>query len=418
MLRAQGVTGVQTHVQQLFKYLAKDNDGADVALVTPFDWGRPLYLPIYASRHVLNPVNGSASVFWYRYWHEVFLRGALRRKLAALDDCVVYAQDPPSAGAALAARRHRGQRVVMAVHFRVSQADEWVDKGSIPRDGWAFRHIRAVDRSVIPRVDGIVYVSNWARDALIGWLPEAAAVPAAVIGNFVAPHHTAPGTGRHGDLVTVGNLEPMKNHRFLLEVLAAAKRSGRRYTLDVFGDGPLRNELQRLVDDLGLTEQVRFRGFRRDLRDFLPGYRAYVHASYSESSSLAIMEAMDAALPIVAANIGPIAELFDDGVEGRFWPLDDPEQAATILFDLLEDESKQHNAAQAAYKRFQRDYAADVVGPRLRSFLLGPAPSGNDRSEGKTVRHLRRADEEVLERGLAANERDVRVQANVSRPEK
>jgi glycosyltransferase involved in cell wall biosynthesis len=107
------------------------------------------------------------------------------------------------------------------------------------------------------------------------------------------------------------------------------------------------------------------------VRDFLPGYRAYVHASYSESSSLAIMEAMAAGLPIVAASTGPIAELYDDGVEGRFWPLDNPAQASAILIDFLDCEPARLKAAQAASERFRRDFDADVVGPELRSFLLG-----------------------------------------------
>ena len=42
------------------------------------------------------------------------------------------------------------------------------------------------------------------------------------------------------------------------------------------------------------------------MRDFLPGYRAYVHASYNEVSPLAIIEAMAAGLPIMAAKIGGI----------------------------------------------------------------------------------------------------------------
>ena len=78
------------------------------------------------------------------------------------------------------------------------------------------------------------------------------------------------------------------------------------------------------------------RGFRPDVRDFLPRYRAYVHASYSESSSLAIIEAMAAGLPIVAGNIGPFSELCDEGVEARFWPLDDPAQAAASPIGLLD----------------------------------------------------------------------------------
>lgn len=104
----------------------------------------------------------------------------------------------------------------------------------------------------------------------------------------------------------------------------------------MFGDGPLRKDLLQLTRSLGLQEQVRFRGFRRDVSDFLPGYRAYVHAAHAETSSLAIMEAMAAGLPIVSGKIGPIPELCDDGAEARFWPLDDPARAAATLIGLLD----------------------------------------------------------------------------------
>ncbi len=320
----------------------------------------------------------------------MFLRQALRRRLAAAGDCVVYAQCPLSARAALRARRGPHQRVVMAVHFRISQADEWADKGEISHDGLVFRGIRRLERQVIPRADGLVYVSRWARNALLGWLPQAAAVPDAVIDNFVTPHPDPQpdpqpgadpaGTIREpvGDLVTTGGLEPVKNHRFLLEVLARARQAGHSLTLDMFGEGPLRPELEQQARELDLTGQVRFRGFRRDLRDFLPGYRAYVHASYSESSSLAIIEAMAAGLPIVAGNIGPIAELCDDGAEARFWPLDDPDRAAAILVRLLDSEPDRLAAAGAATARFHRDFDADVIAPRLRSFLMGTTPPASE----------------------------------------
>ena len=146
----------------------------------------------------------------------MFLRNALRRRLAEIGDCVIYAQGPLAARAALRARRGPHQRVVMAVHFRISQADEWADKKQIKRDGTVFRAIRQVEREVIPQVDGLVYVSRWARDALLSWLPEAAAVPSAVIGNFVAPLQLERDPEPLGDLVTIGNLEIVKNHRFLL----------------------------------------------------------------------------------------------------------------------------------------------------------------------------------------------------------
>ena len=380
MHRTEGITGVHTHVRQLRQYL--HGRGMTATLITPFSWGRALTVPVFGPRLILKHFSRSASVTWHRHWHEVFLRNALRRHTIQIGDCVIYAQGPLAARAALRARRGPHQRVIMAVHFRISQADEWADKKQIKRDGTVFRAMRQVEREVIPQVDGLVYVSRWARNALLNWLPEAAAVPYAVIGNFVAPLRLELDPEPLGDLVTIGNLDIVKNHRFMLRVLAEAKRAGRTLTLDVFGEGPCRKDLLQLTRSLGLEEQVRFHGFRRDVREFLPGYRACVHASYSESSSLAIIEAMAAGLPIVAGNIGPISELCDDGVEARFWPLDDEAKAAATLIDFLECEPARTMAARAASERFHRDFDADVIAPRLLSFLLGttpaaPAPPGD-----------------------------------------
>ena len=378
MLREEGITGVQTHVRQFRQYLA--DSGTAAILVTPFSWGgRTLTVPVFGLRHVLARFSGPATVVWYRHWHEVFLHNALRRVLSGAGRCVVYAQGPLAARAALRARRGPHQRVVMAVHFRISQADEWADKELIPRDGRVFRSIRQAEREVIPRVDGLVYVSQWGQDALLSWLPEAAAVPSAVIGNFVAPLRVEAPPQPVGDLVTIGNLDLVKNHRFLLQVLAEAKRAGRSLTLDVFGEGPCRGDLLREVHALGLEEQARFHGFRSDARVFLPGYRAYVHASYSESLPLAIIEAMAAGLPIVTADAGGIRELCDDGVEARFWSLDDPARAASTLIELLDCEPARMKAANAARERFRRDFDTDIVGPRLRSFLLETSAPAHQR---------------------------------------
>lgn len=367
MLREEGRTGVHTHVRQLRQYLAAQ--GVRDELVTPFSWARPLAVPVFGARLVVDRLSKPASVVWYRYWHELFLRRGLRRVLATAGPCVVYTQGPPESRAALAARQGPHQRVVQAVHFRISQADEWADKGMIARDGTVFRRIRRLERTVLPRVDGLMYVSNWARTALVGWLPEAAAVPSTVIDNFVSPVSVGPGGEPLADLVTMGHLEPVKNHRYMLEVLAEAARTGRRYSLDVYGEGPLRGDLLRQATALGLDGQVRFRGFDPGVRSLLPRYRAYAHASYSESSSLAIIESMAAGLPIVAGNIGPIAELCTEGVEARFWPLDDPAKAAAVLSGLLDSEPDRLRAAAAAQERFRREFDAEVIAPRLWAFL-------------------------------------------------
>lgn len=373
ILREEGRTGVHTHVRQLRRYLAEL--GTQATVVTPFSWGGPLTaafgLRIIAERCGLR----AASVAWYRRSHEMFLHRALRPVLAAAGDCVVYAQCPLSARAALRARRGPHQRVILAVHFRISQSDEWAQTGLIKRDGPVFRAIRRLERSVVPRVDGLMYVSHWAQASLTDWLPEVAAVPSTVIDNFVAaPPPAEPGQEPLADLVTMGHLEPVKNHRYMLAVLAAARQAGHPLTLDIYGEGPLRRDLTRQAAELGVTDLVRLRGFRPDVRSVLTRYRAYAHASYFESSSLAIIEAMAAGLPIVAAPIGPIPELCDDGIEARFWPLDDPAAAAEVAIGLLASEPARQKAAQAATERFRREFDAEVIAPRLRDFIFGHPP--------------------------------------------
>ncbi len=374
MLRPWGASGVQTHAQQLRHYL--EANGTAVTLVTPFSWARLLTYPVFGLRLILTRCSASAGVAWYRHWHEVFLRNALRRRLAGTGDCVVYAQGPLEARAALRVTRGSNRRVILAVHYPISQADQWCNtaSGSIRREGLVFRGIRRAERATVPNVDGIVYVSDWARQAVSTWLPAATEVPSVVVPNFLSPVRHEPGDGPLRDLVSTGTLDVMKNHRFLLEVLAAARRRGRCLTLDIFGNGPLRSDLLKMTHSLGLGNQVRFLGFRWDVRDFLPSYRLYVHSSYTETSSLAIIEAMCCGLPVVAAPVGGVPELFDDGVEGRFWNLNDPAGAAATLIDLLDNEPERLAAAKAARDRFSRQFDANVVVPRLLTFLRA-APS-------------------------------------------
>ncbi len=307
---------------------------------------------------------------------------ALHRYLRSVDEAVIYAQGPVEAQAALLARRGPHQRVILAIHFQTSQADEWARKGEIPEQGRVYRSIRQFESEVVQQVDAIVYVSHAAREDFLSWLPEAAAVPSGVIHNFVAPVPSRP-TEHLGDLVTIGGLETAKNHQFLLHVLDEARRMGSPLTLDLYGDGGCRRDLEHLTSSLGLRESVRFHGHKSDVRKFLPGYGAYVHASYAEALPLAIIEAMAAGLPIVTTNAGGAPELCRDGIEGRLWSLDDPRQAAQLLLDLIGDGAKRSAAGAASYKRYQDHFRSEVVAPRLYNFLMDSnRPPGSGLASG------------------------------------
>lgn len=368
ILRPEGRTGVHTHIREFRRYL--ESERCPFTLLTPYSWSWPLAVLAFAPRLLLAKVHKSASVAWYYHFHEVFLRRALRRHLAAGNVAVVYAQGPREARAALRARRGPEQQVVMVVHYLTSQADEWVDKHMLRPGNRTFRHIRRVEADTIARLDGIVYVTGAARDALMAWLPTKAPARTAVVSNFITPFEIGVPGGPEADLVTVGSLELHKNHAYLLDILAAANRMGRRYTLDVFGAGSQRGPLVKRAGELGLSGQVRFMGFRPDVRTSLAAHRAYVHTSAREAHPIAVIEAMAAGLPLLVAPSGGIAEVCDEESGARLWPLDDATRAASILIELMEDDVERARAACRALAAFRERFDAAAVAPRLYRFLM------------------------------------------------
>lgn len=368
IMRPTGDTGVQTHINSFLSFLRRRDNRA--VCVTPFSAPTALVYPVFALRRLVDPVSGTLSVWWYRHWHGRFLRVALARALAREDGpVVIYAQCPVSAAAALRARRSREQRIVMAVHFNVSQADEWVSKGRLRADSRSFRNITRFEARILPRLDGVVYVSRFIREELESRIPALRSLHASVIPNFVE----LPAISDHpnkGDLVTVGTLEPRKNQAYLFSILSAAARAGYHYTLTIVGDGPDRSALTLLAQRLGLESKVRMLGFRSDAADLIASHRLYCHVARQESFGLVIAEAMACGIPVVACPVGGTTEVFRPGIDGFVWPLDAPEEAARILIDHMSDETRLARMGSAGRQRVAEYFSTDVVAPYLLRFLV------------------------------------------------
>jgi glycosyltransferase involved in cell wall biosynthesis len=383
--RRESLNGVQAHITHVASLLDAVRPVAS-SVVSPFSSRSPMLWPVFAIRFLLAPVSGTADVWWYRFWHTYYLTGALRRRLRrAPTGATVYAQCPLSAYAALRVRRP-GQRVVMAVHFNVSQADEWAQKGLIPAGGRLYRSITDVEAGVLPALDGVVYVSDYMRRVLQERIPSLRHVPSVVIPNFLVPSPAEPraaaaarGRPRFRDIMSIGSLEPRKNHAYLLRVLAEAAALGHRYELTVVGDGPSRRVLERTAHELGVADQVDFLGYRADVRSLLGCHRVYCHTALVENLPFAIIEAMGEGLPVIAGAVGGIPEMIRPGVDGCLWPLNDPGAAAEVLIGVLEDEKLRLSMASAARRGAERRWSGDLVGRDLLRFLAPgePGPSGD-----------------------------------------
>jgi glycosyltransferase involved in cell wall biosynthesis len=109
-------------------------------------------------------------------------------------------------------------------------------------------------------------------------------------------------------------------------------------SLAIVGDGPLREELERLAAHLGLARNVSFLGRRDDVAEWLERARVFVLASDSEGLALSVMEASMAGLPCVVSDVGDLGDLVVDGRNGWRVPRRDPDALAGRLLDLLDPE--------------------------------------------------------------------------------
>lgn len=145
----------------------------------------------------------------------------------------------------------------------------------------------------------------------------------------------------HPVLVSVGRLVPLKNHRALIDACAALRDRGLTFRCDIVGGGPLLEELQQHVIDLGLSNIVRVLGpvsnewLREELRS--GSWFAMVHPSLVEGIPVVLMEAMEAGMPVVATRVGETDELVHEGENGFLVPPGDVDALVESIAQLLGD---------------------------------------------------------------------------------
>jgi glycosyltransferase involved in cell wall biosynthesis len=113
-------------------------------------------------------------------------------------------------------------------------------------------------------------------------------------------------------LLFVGRLTKVKGIAFLLDLLARDDLSGRAWSLDIVGDGPLRNELFRLVSERGIADRVTFHGFREDVESFLVRCDCLLFPSLDEGMGLVLAQALAAGIPVLASDLPAVRELVAD----------------------------------------------------------------------------------------------------------
>jgi glycosyltransferase involved in cell wall biosynthesis len=150
--------------------------------------------------------------------------------------------------------------------------------------------------------------------------------------------------------ISVGNLIKIKGFDLLIEAFAEAFKDERGVMMQIVGDGPESDNLQCLIDQLGLQEQIILLGERprNQLNEYYQKSDAFVLASRSETFGVAFIEAMATGLPVIATACGGPNDFVDEQ-NGYLIPVDDKQALVEALrkmkknstsFNLLEISEK------------------------------------------------------------------------------
>ena len=141
---------------------------------------------------------------------------------------------------------------------------------------------------------------------------------------------------RRSPVVTViARLEPVKGHGILIEAYGRVAELYPGSVCLLAGDGTLKAGLKKMVKQLHLQDYFIFLGERNDISEILQISDLIVLPSLNEGLGLALIEALSAGKPVVASNVGGVAEIIINNKNGLLVPAGNPEKLSAAINTIL-----------------------------------------------------------------------------------
>jgi glycosyltransferase involved in cell wall biosynthesis len=159
----------------------------------------------------------------------------------------------------------------------------------------------------------------------------------------------------------VGRLSREKGFGVLIEALACLVGEGKDVRLLILGEGALRGELEAQVQGLGLQERVLMPGYVSAARDYLRHFSLFAMPSFTEGLPISMLEAMQAAVPIVASAVGGIPGLLQGGAAGALVEPGNAELLRCAISDVMENPDRARERVHLAGKSVAEEYSSSTM---------------------------------------------------------
>src|SRR6266542_1395716 len=186
-------------------------------------------------------------------------------------------------------------------------------------------------------------------------------------------------------LLCVGRLIPIKGHIVLLRAFAEARRRVPSLRLDIAGRGPLEPALRALAIELGVDDAVHFLGYMAPIQRGIEQAAIVVVPSMGEGFGMVALEAMERARPVVAAEIGGLGELVEDGETGLLVPPGEAEPLARAIVRLAGNLDLAARMGEAGRRRALEHFLQERCTERTE-LLYEEALNGRGRGQTPAVR--------------------------------
>ncbi len=183
--------------------------------------------------------------------------------------------------------------------------------------------------------------------------------------------------GKGKRLLTVGRMASVKGMPVLLEAIKQLQADHPKLKLIVVGDGPERKDFESRAAALGIAERVDFVGYQSqaEVRQRLSETDVFVLPSFAEGVPVVLMEAMAAGVPPVTTRIAGVAELIDDGVNGKLVPPGDCKSLAYAIDALLNDADMRNTFGKAGHEKVAAEFNITKESDWLRRVMTSALES-------------------------------------------
>lgn len=170
------------------------------------------------------------------------------------------------------------------------------------------------------------------------------------------------------EIVHVGRFFEAKNHRNLIYAFVDAHARFPEIHLKLYGDGPLRNDMEKLVSELQAEKYIHFMGLTNDIYSAMSESDIFILPSIYEGMPMTLIEAMATGLPIITTPVGGIVDMLGDGKEAIFTETDS-ESIAESICKLVNNVALRQSLGIAALKR-SKQFSAIAMAKQYEEVYL------------------------------------------------